>query len=99
MISIASPNHWRLIASTIFIASVSLSGNSQAADDLGSAIMGGKVSLDMRYRYELVDQDGLSTETHASTVRTRLGYMTDSFSNASAFLEMENTTKVLDDDY
>ena len=43
------------------------------------ALTGGKVSLDVRYRYEFVDQDNPLDQAHASTVRTRLGYRTGDF--------------------
>jgi len=90
---------WALRLVLGMLASVGLAGNCQAGDDFTAALTGGKVSLDLRYRYEMVDQDGLSTKSHASTLRTRLGYLTGEYRGFSVFAEMENTTEVYDDDY
>lgn len=73
--------------------------NSFAATDFGDALTGGKVSLDMRYRYEFVDQDGIANEAKASTLRTRLGYTTGEFYNFGAKLEFEDVTEIGADDY
>ena len=48
--------------------------------------------LDARYRYEYVNQDGLPDEAYASTLRTRIGFNTNTFHGLSATLELENTT-------
>lgn len=69
-------------------------GAVQADDSLGAALTSGKVSLDMRYRYERVDQDNALKTANASTLRTRLGYTTGSFYNLSAMLEAENITVI-----
>ena len=72
-----------------------LAGGAQAGDSIGVALTGGKVNLDMRYRYENVDEDNPAKQTaNASTLRTRLGYTTGSFYDLSAMLEAENTTVV-----
>ncbi|MCB1731020.1 MAG: hypothetical protein KDI21_11135, partial [Halieaceae bacterium] len=43
------------------------------------AVKGGDVYLDFRYRYEGVDQDGISKDAAASTLRSRLGLSTGSY--------------------
>jgi len=73
---------------------------AQAADeaaDLQSAIAGGKVDLDMRLRYETVEQDNPLKDADALTLRTRLGYTTKPWYALSAFVEMENTSALIDD--
>jgi hypothetical protein len=70
-----------------------------AASGLTEALAGGTPSLDIRYRYEQVDQDGLSDTAQASTVRTRLGYTTAERSGFSALIEMEDVHKVGVADY
>lgn len=40
--------------------------------DISDAITEGKLNLNVRYRYEDVDQDGIAKDAGASTVRTRL---------------------------
>ena len=61
-----------------------------AAESIRSAITEGKVAIDLRYRYEYVDQNGLAKEAKASTLRTRLGYETASFMDVSGLLEFED---------
>jgi len=76
-----------------------LAGGAQAGDSIGAALTGGKVNLDMRYRYENVDQDNALKNANASTLRTRLGYTTGSFYDISAMLEAENVALVGTDNY
>ena len=63
------------------------------------ALTGGKPSVDMRLRMENVDQDGISKDTSAVTLRTRLGYLTGDYNGFKAFGEMTNTTAISNDDY
>ncbi len=66
---------------------------AQAAGSLGDALTGGKLSLDLRYRYEYVNQDkpALIHKTGgSSTLRTALGYTTDSYHSFGALIEFEN---------
>ena len=50
-----------------------------AADTLSQALSDGKPELDIRYRYENVEQDGFDMDARASTVRFRLGYTSAPF--------------------
>ncbi|MEE9502994.1 MAG: alginate export family protein [Candidatus Aminicenantaceae bacterium] len=59
------------------------------ADTLGDAASKGKVSVDLRYRFELVDQDGFEKNAEASTLRLRLGYTTKEFYGFSIHVDME----------
>ncbi|HFD92709.1 MAG TPA: hypothetical protein ENJ22_05415 [Gammaproteobacteria bacterium] len=67
------------------------------AGSLDEALTGGTASLDIRMRYENVDQDNALDSADALTVRTRLGYMTGDYRALSAFVEMENTTALIED--
>ena len=69
-----------------------MTGGVQAEDSIGAALTGGKVSLDLRYRYEQVDQDKLPKKANASTLRTALGYTTGKFYDFSAMVEFENVS-------
>jgi hypothetical protein len=53
------------------------------------ALAQGKVSLNLRARYEGVDQTGLK-EAQALTLRTRLGYTTATYQGLKALVEFEN---------
>ena len=46
--------------------------------------------IDVRYRYENVDQNGIAKDANASTLRTKLGYKTGKLHDLSATLEFEN---------
>jgi hypothetical protein len=76
---------------------------AQSAETLEAAITGGKMSLDMRYRYEFVDDKKPAPQVplaaHASTLRTRLGYATALFEGIGAAVEMENITVLGDEHY
>ena len=58
-----------------------------------------KFSLDLRYRYEFVDQDGFVKDAHASTLRTRLAYRSADFSNFSFLIEFDDLRPVGNDLY
>jgi len=70
-----------------------------AATALGDALTGGKAALDVRYRYEYVDQNNSLKNANASTVRSRLGYGSGDFHGVTAYLEFENITAVGAEDY
>ena len=58
------------------------------AESLTEAITNGTVKGDIRIRYEDVDND--NTDSDGMTIRTRLGYMTDTYSDFSAYIEFED---------
>jgi len=61
----------------------------ETADGIAVPIVGGTVKLDMRARWEHADADGFSP-SNAATLRTRLGYATQSWEGLSAYGELEN---------
>jgi len=58
-------------------------------DTLGDALSKGKVSVDLRYRFELVDIDEFDKSAKASTLRFRLGYTTKEFFGFSIHADLE----------
>lgn len=89
--------------STLVISGVSLavmlaSGNALAADSISEALETGKVSGDLRLRYESVEQDNDVDDAKALTLRTRLGYTTGAIAGFSATLEFEDSRIVLAQD-
>jgi hypothetical protein len=58
-----------------------------------------KLDLDLRYRYEFVDQDGFEKDAHASTLRTRLAYRSADFSNFSFLIQFDDLRPVGNDLY
>jgi hypothetical protein len=68
-----------------------------AAEDppsLGEALTKGKISLNLRYRYEGVDQTGFDDRGKASTLRTTLGYRTGWWKRLAAFVEFEDVHNI-----
>lgn len=68
-------------------------------NDLAGAITSGKASINLRYRYEFVDQDGLPEDANASTLRFRLNYKTGQWNGWSAFGEFDHVFHVLLTDF
>lgn len=68
-----------------------------AQDTLADALFGGTWKMDLRVRYEYVDQDGFA-DSHAQTGRLRLGYGTKPLSGLSAFIEGEVVVPLFNDD-
>lgn len=69
------------------------------AETLSEAISNGQMKLDMRYRYEIVEENNANEDASASTLRTRLGYLTDPVRGLAAYLEFEDTAGVMEEDY
>ena len=55
------------------VAGVLEIGSAAAEEDWRELYLGAKPVLDVRYRFEFVDQDGVPEDAKANTVRTRAG--------------------------
>lgn len=75
----------------------------QAADSWGDAlskaVKEGKASVDLRYRFEYVDQDGIGEEAEASLLRSRLTLESGKIGGFHALVEGDNVTSVGPNDY
>ena len=74
------------------ILSLGLSPRVPAADNLIDALKAGQFDVDLRYRFEHVDDDSpkVLKDAEASTLRTALGYRTGLFRGFGAYLQMED---------
>ncbi|MDH3440727.1 MAG: alginate export family protein, partial [Gammaproteobacteria bacterium] len=63
-------------------------------NDIGAAIDAGDASVDLRYRFELVDQESFAKDASASTLRLRLNYKTGDWKQWSGFLEFDHVMEV-----
>jgi hypothetical protein len=63
------------------------------------AVTAGKAHLNLRYRFEHVDQDNFSENAAASTLRFRLNYATGSWKGWSGFGEFDYVGELLMDDF
>ena len=74
------------------LATAALWSGPAAADSIGEAIDSGKPIINLRMRYEHVDQDGFANDADALTGRARLGYETGSFYGFSLLTDFELIT-------
>jgi hypothetical protein len=58
------------------------------------AFLEGEMWLQLRYRYELVDEDGFMSDAYASTLRTALGYRTADFHGFRGMVEFEDVSVI-----
>jgi len=83
----------KLIALAVAAALPALFATSSvwAADTITEALTGGKANADVNYRYEDVTTGAATANKGtAYTIRTRLGYTTDTFAGFGAMVEMES---------
>lgn len=76
--------------SMLSVAVLSACCTPALGDDLANLVSGGKAGLEFRYRFESVDQDGISKEASANTLRTRLNLESGKFYGFTAFLEFDD---------
>jgi len=84
------------------ICSISILHTSVVAeeiDNLGDFFTKGDLSLNLRYRLELVDQDNALEDATASTLLTKLGYKTATYQGFQAGLEFTNTARLGPNDF
>ncbi len=83
-----------------FVFLATIFSNANAGDSFTDALFGGKVDLNIRPRFEHVDDESKasgSRDADALTIRTALGYKTADFYNVFAHVEFENVSDILDD--
>ncbi len=72
----------------------------QSEESLGDAISNGATQLDLRMRYEQVDQNApINLDADALTLRTRLNYLTSSYQGFKSFVEFDDVSTLGIDDY
>ncbi len=79
-----------VLASAVALSSV-VAVPALAASTVAEALSGGKAYGDFNLRYEAVDQDNSLDDASALTLRSRIGYVTDSISGFSATVEFEDS--------
>lgn len=68
-------------------------------DPLRQMMSDGKAYLDLRYRYERVDQEGFGRDANASTLRSRLGFSSGVMNGLSFQVEFDNITSIGSEKY
>lgn len=87
------------VSSALGAALLAVTALPAAADDFTGALTGGKPTVDLRLRYEGVDQANTLKDAEAATLRLRLGYETGQFYGFGAFVEAETVTALGSDRY
>jgi hypothetical protein len=67
------------------------------SDDLGTVLTSGKVGVNLRARYEGVDQDSFAAKADAITTRLRLNYRTGQWNGLTGFVEYDYIFHLLSD--
>ncbi len=75
--------------SALLFGSMLFDYDARAGEDVRDLVLKGKPILDLRYRFEFVDQDNLSEDAKAHTVRTRAGFETGRFHGLGAGADFE----------
>ena len=85
---------WKRVLAKHLVLAVLLmsiaSANADFLDEAVKAIRKGEVKFNFRYRFEHVDQDSLSRDANASTLRSRIGYGTAEFHGWTALVEADH---------
>jgi len=87
-----TPRYRAVLAVLAMSSAVALA--AQAAEPSGTAAPAVKPYAEMRYRLELVDQDGIVHSAAASTLRARAGLRTREWQGLSAVVEGEANTHI-----
>jgi len=84
-----------LSATALLLAAPFAAGSDR--DTIASAVNAGKAGVNVRARYEHVDQDNVSEKADALTARLRLNYKTGAWNGWSAFAEYDHVFHLLSD--
>ncbi len=87
----------RFVALSVILLSSSVAIAAGEGDDLKAALTSGQAGVNLRARYEHVDQDSFLEDADALTARLRLNYSTGAWKNLSAFVEFDYVFHLLDD--
>jgi hypothetical protein len=83
----------------LIVASSGVQAQEGWGDKLSKMVTEGKASVDFRYRYEFVDQEGFDKDAKASTLRSRLTLASAPMNGFSALLEADDVRSVGSDKY
>ncbi len=89
----------KLTLLSLAVASSTLSHAALAEEAFSNLFTQGKPILDLRYRYEHVDQDNALNNANAQTIRTRVGFQSGKWYGLSALIEADNVSRIGDASY
>ena len=84
------------LATAVILALPSYAG---ALDDIANAVRDSETKVNLRYRIESVDQDGIDEDALASTLRSRLTWKTAPINDFIVNVEIDNVTDIGADNF
>lgn len=90
------------VAMSLTALGLSLSAHTVAeplAEGISNALDESDIGLELRYRYEFVDQDGAPEDANASTLRSRVNVKSGSIGGFQGFIEVDNVSYVGNDNF
>ena len=88
-----------LVAALLVLLSTSGSAADSFTDQVARAIDDGTLGLSFRYRFEYVDQDSISKEAYANTLRTRLNFAPQLDEDWGFLLEFDDIRHIGSDNF
>jgi len=86
-----------LITTAILAAPTAFAGETEHGKSITEALSDSTVNVELRARYEGVDQDGIDKDATAATLKSRITVKTGSYSNFSLGLEVDKVDALVDD--
>jgi len=86
-----------LISAAILAAPTAFAGETEHGNSITEALSESTVKVNLRARYEGVDQDGIDKKAAALTLKSRITVNTGSYSNFSLGLEVDKVDALVDD--
>ena len=86
-----------LITTAILAAPTAFAGEIEHGESITQALSDSTVKVNLRARYEGVDQDGIDKNATAATLKSRITVNTGSYSNFSLGLEVDKVDALVDD--
>ena len=83
----------------IALALLACASSAGASENLGDLFRDGTPILDLRYRYEHVDQDNALNNANAQSIRTRVGFQSGKWYGLSGLIEADNVSRIGDASY
>ncbi|MCJ8292812.1 MAG: alginate export family protein [Colwellia sp.] len=86
-----------LITTAILVTPAAFAGETEHGNSITEALSDSTVKVELRARYEGVDQDGIDKDASAATLKSRITVKTGSYSNFSMAIEVDKVDALVDD--
>ena len=89
----------QLLLAALILPILSPGNIANAQEQLSQIVTDASIHLQLRYRFEYVDQDSFTVDAKASTLRTRIGVSSGTWYGLSALLEADDVSELGPDEY